>query len=197
MANLENVSLTSAKVYVAPKGEIAELKKDLSNAVEVMTACDALITANTAKRMASVIDVKLTIGQGTAIKVDTDDEGTILNANTPEAKVTGSWYEAKDVEAIQQFLNVKSVAIAKSWETPASKVFGQKIVPTTIPDCVILLEGQPDENWKKEYIYLLDSAFTGELVMAWIDYVRAGSPEATPFEFTTNKNGAWLVKKEQ
>lgn len=196
-ANLKNISLTAAKVYIAPKGEIAEVKKDLSNAKEIITACDKLITDNKAKRMGSVIDVKLTIGKGNDIEVKTDDNGLLLRANSPEAKIAGNWYEVFDFEVIKQFLSIKVVDVAKNGQEKAYTIAGQKIAPNLIPECVVILEGLENDSNEKVFVYLTNSGFTGELVYSFVDYVRAGNVENTPFEFSANSGGAWLIKKEK
>ena len=196
-ANLKNISLTAAKVYIAPRGEIAEVKKDLSNAKEIITACDKLITDNKAKRMGSVIDVKLTIGKGNDIEVKTDDNGLLLRANSPEAKIAGNWYEVFDFEAIKQFLSIKVVDVAKNGQEKAYTIAGQKIAPNLIPECVVILEGLENDSNEKVFVYLTNSGFTGELVYSFVDYVRAGNVENTPFEFRANSGGAWLIKKEK
>lgn len=196
-ANLKNISLTAAKVYIAPRGEIAEVKKDLSNAKEIITACDKLITDNKAKRMGSVIDVKLTIGKGNDIEVKTDDNGLLLRANSPEAKIAGNWYEVFDFEAIKQFLSIKVVDVAKNGQEKAYTIAGQKIAPNLIPECVVILEGLENDSNEKVFVYLTNSGFTGELVYSFVDYVRAGNVENTPFEFSANSGGAWLIKKEK
>ena len=196
-ANLKNISLTAAKVYIAPRGEIAEVKKDLSNAKEIITACDKLITDNKAKRMGSVIDVKLTIGKGNDIEVKTDDNGLLLRANSPEAKIAGNWYEVFDFEAIKQFLSIKVVDVAKNGQEKAYTIAGQKIAPNLIPECVVILEGLENDSSEKVFVYLTNSGFTGELVYSFVDYVRAGNVENTPFEFSANSGGAWLIKKEK
>lgn len=200
MANetLKNVLLSAAKVFVAPRGEVAELKKDLSNAKDIITACDALIANGTAKRIGSVIDVKLTVGKGNEIEVKTDDNGTILRANTPEAKISGSWYETLDFEAIKQFFNVKVVDVPTgSGVTKAYTIAGQKLTANIIPECVVILQGM--ENWTNNTVnvYLTSSVFTGDLVFSFVDYVRAGGVENSPFEFTANQGGGWLVKREK
>ena len=196
-ANLKNISLTAAKVYIAPRGEIAEVKKDLSNAKEIITACDKLITDSKAKRMGSVIDVKLTVGKGNDIEVKTDDNGLLLRANTPEAKIAGNWYEVFDFEVIKQFLNIKVVDVAKSGQEKAYTIAGQKIAPSLIPECVVILEGLENDSNEKVFVYLTNSGFTGELVYSFVDYVRAGNVENTPFEFSANSGGARLIKKEK
>ncbi len=196
-ANLKNISLTAAKVYIAPRGEIAEVKKDLSNAKEIITACDKLITDNKAKRMGSVIDVKLTIGKGNDIEVKTDDNGLLLRANSPEAKIAGNRYEVFDFEAIKQFLSIKVVDVAKNGQEKAYTIAGQKIAPNLIPECVVILEGLENDSNEKVFVYLTNSGFTGELVYSFVDYVRAGNVENTPFEFSANSGGAWLIKKEK
>ena len=196
-ANLKNINLTTAKVYIAPRGEIAEVKKDLSNAKEIITACDKLITDNKAKRMGSVIDVKLTIGKGNDIEVKTDDNGLLLRANSPEAKIAGNWYEVFDFEAIKQFLSIKVVDVAKNGQEKAYTIAGQKIAPNLIPECVVILEGLENDSNEKVFVYLTNSGFTGELVYSFVDYVRAGNVENTPFEFSANSGGAWLIKKEK
>ena len=196
-ANLKNISLTAAKVYIAPRGEIAEVKKDLSNAKEIITACDKLITDNKAKRMGSVIDVKLTIGKGNDIEVKTDDNGLLLRANSPEAKIAGNRYEVFDFEAIKQFLSIKVVDVAKNGQQKAYTIAGQKIAPNLIPECVVILEGLENDSNEKVFVYLTNSGFTGELVYSFVDYVRAGNVENTPFEFSANSGGAWLIKKEK
>lgn len=195
---LKNVVLSAAKVFVAPRGEVAELKKDLSNAKDIITACDTLITNGTAKRIGSVVDVKLTVGKGNEIKVDTDDKGTILRANTPEAKVSGSWYETLDFEAIKQFFNLKVVDVPTgSGVEKAYTIAGQKLSPSVIPECVVILQGIENESNKAVNVYLTSSAFTGDLVFSFVDYVRAGSLENSPFEFTANQGGGWLIKREK
>ena len=195
---LKNVLLSAAKVFVAPRGEIAEIKKDLSNAKDIITACDALITGNKAKRIGSVIDVKLTIGKGNEIEVKTDDKGTILKANTPEAKIAGSWYETLDFEAIKQFFDLKVIDVPASGGTEkAYTIAGQKLTPRVIPECVVILQGMENESGELVNVYLTSSAFTGELVFSFVDYVRAGSVENSPFEFTANQGGGWLIKREK
>ena len=195
---LKNVLLSAAKVFVAPRGEIAEIKKDLSNAKDIITACDALITGNKAKRIGSVIDVKLTIGKGNEIEVTTDDKGTILKANTPEAKIAGSWYETLDFEAIKQFFDLKVIDVPAGGGTEkAYTIAGQKLTPRVIPECVVILQGMENESGELVNVYLTSSAFTGELVFSFVDYVRAGSVENSPFEFTANQGGGWLIKREK
>lgn len=195
---LKNVLLSAAKVFVAPRGEIAEIKKDLSNAKDIITSCDALITGNKAKRIGSVIDVKLTIGKGNEIEVKTDDKGTILKANTPEAKIAGSWYETLDFEAIKQFFDLKVIDVPAGGGTgKAYTIAGQKLTPRVIPECVVILQGMENESGELVNVYLTSSAFTGELVFSFVDYVRAGSVENSPFEFTANQGGGWLIKREK
>lgn len=190
-----NVCLTRAKVYVARLDDsIPELASDFSNAEEVITACKAMITWETplAVRMASVIDTKLTVGKGTEIKVEADDTGLIVNDNTPEVKVGGSFYEAKNVDAIAKFLNISVVDVTG---TPNKKIFGQKIEAQSVPSCVLILEWI-NESGKQEYVFLVDASYTSEFVLSFIDYVRAGSVEASPFEFSVNKYGWYLVERE-
>lgn len=158
---LKNVLLSAAKVFVAPRGEIAELKNDLSNAKDIITACDKLITDNTAKRIGSVIDVKLTIGKGNEIEVKTDDKGTILKANTPEAKVAGSWYETLDFDAIKQFFDLKVIDVpTSSGVDKAYTIAGQKLAPRVIPECVVILQGMENDTNTPVNVYLTSSAFT-------------------------------------
>ena len=195
---LKNVALSAARVFVAPRGDVAELKKDLSNAKDIITACDTLITGGTAKRIGSVVDVKLTIGKGNDIEVKTDDNGTILKANTPEAKVSGSWYETLDFDAIKQFFDLKVVDVpAGSGVTKAYTIAGQKLTPRVIPECVVILQGMENDTNTPVNVYLTSSAFTGELVFSFVDYVRAGSLENSPFEFTANQGSGWLIKREK
>lgn len=195
---LKNVALSTARVFVAPRGDVAELKKDLSNAKDIITACDTLITSNKAKRIGSVVDVKLTIGKGNDIEVKTDDKGTILKANTPEAKVSGSWYETLDFDAIKQFFDLKVVDVpAGSGVTKAYTIAGQKLTPRVIPECVVILQGMENDTNTPVNVYLTSSAFTGELVFSFVDYVRAGSLENSPFEFTANQGSGWLIKREK
>lgn len=195
---LKNVLLSAAKVFVAPRGEVAELKKDLNNAKDIITACDALITGGTAKRIGSVVDVKLTVGKGNEIEVKTDDKGHILRANTPDAKITGSWYETLDFDAIKQFFNIKVVDVPTgSGVDKAYTIAGQKLTANVMPECVVILQGMENDTNTPVNVYLTSSAFTGELVFSFIDYVRAGSVENSPFEFTANQGGGRLIKRDK
>ncbi|MDO4714315.1 MAG: hypothetical protein Q4B28_06870 [bacterium] len=196
--SLKNVLLSAAKVFVAPRGEVAELKKDLSNAKDIITACDALITSGTAKRIGSVVDVKLTIGKGNEIEVKTDDKGHLLRASMSDAKVSGSWYETLDFDAIKQFFNIKVVDVPTgSGVTKAYTIAGQKLTASVMPECVVILQGMENDTNTPVNVYLTSSAFTGELVFSFIDYVRAGSVENSPFEFTANQGGGWLIKRDK
>lgn len=195
---LKNVLLSAAKVFVAPRGDVAELKKDLSNVKDIITACDALITGGTAKRIGSVVDVKLTIGKGNEIEVKTDDKGHLLRASMPDAKVSGSWYETLDFDAIKQFFNIKVVDVPTgSGVDKAYTIAGQKLTANVMPECVVILQGMENDTNTPVNVYLTSSAFTGELVFSFIDYVRAGSVENSPFEFTANQGGGWLIKREK
>lgn len=196
--SLKNVLLSAAKVFVAPRGEVSELKKDLSNAKDIITACDALITSGTAKRIGSVVDVKLTIGKWNEIEVKTDDKGHLLRASMPDAKVSGSWYETLDFDAIKQFFNIKVVDVPTgSGVTKAYTIAGQKLTASVMPECVVILQGMENDTNTPVNVYLTSSAFTGELVFSFIDYVRAGSVENSPFEFTANQGGGWLIKRDK
>ena len=130
--NKDNICLTAAKVFVAPLGTaIDELLADGSNSEVVAAQCKALLTDPKTIRMASVLDTKLTIGKGKVIKVDADDTGTILNANTPEVKIGGTFFESKNIDAIATFLKVFVTDIAPTTSLGVASAFSGQVAGMT------------------------------------------------------------------
>lgn len=192
----KNLMLTAAKVFVAKKADLPELAHNLSNAQEVVDACDKLITDQKAKRIGSVIDVKLTIGQGDSMEVKCDDNGTILKSQKPEAKITGSWYETLNFDPIKEFLNIKVIDVPSgSGVDKAYTIAGQKISPTAMPECVVILQGIEQDNASQVNAYITGSVFSGELIFSFVDHVRTNGLENSSFEFVSNDGSGWLVKK--
>ena len=189
--NEQALSISAGKVYIAEWAAITALDDTLSNAITVKSELDAL----SYERLSSVTDVEFTVNTSeNQIKVETDDNGIIYQAYTPQAKITWNRYETGDVQALQYMLWVNVLDVAGS---PASKLYGQNLTTKSLPKLVIKIVGINDSNWEKNTVYLYDAWLSGDVIQSFVDVVRAWDIKPSPFEFMGNKWWMWLVSAER
>ncbi|MDR0651262.1 MAG: hypothetical protein LBG59_07905 [Candidatus Peribacteria bacterium] len=181
--NPADLSAVAAKVFVARvPSTLPELAYDLSNAGAIITAVEAL----TKHRMASVTDVNLTVGVGDTVQTDTDDNGTIFKAVSPTSTLNGNWFEARNADVLKDVLGIKVIDDTIGERT----IIGQKSASFEVPRIVIVLETIPTPDKPiVEKLYIIDAGLTSDIVLNYLDVVRAGGVGNTPFTFTVNKNG--------
>jgi len=189
--NEQALSISAGKVYIAEWAAITALDDTLSNAITVKSELDAL----SYERLSSVTDVEFAVNTSeNQIKVETDDNGIIYQAYTPQAKITWNRYETGDVQALQYMLWVNVLDVAGS---PASKLYGQNLTTKSLPKLVIKIVGINDSNWEKNTVYLYDAWLSGDVIQSFVDVVRAWDIKPSPFEFMGNKWWMWLVSAER
>ena len=189
--NENALSVLAWDVYVAEWASITALDDSLSNAVTVISEMDALSYT----RLASVTDVQFAVNTSeNQIKVETDDNGVIYQAYTPQAKISWNWYEVGEIPAIQKILWVNVLDVVGS---PNSKIYGQNLTTKELPKLVIKIVGKNDANGKNNIVYLYDAGLSGDLIQAFVDVVRAGDITPSAFEFLGNKGGTRVVKAER
>lgn len=189
--NQNALSILAGEVYIAEWAAITALDDSLSNAATVKGELDALSYS----RLASVTDVAFSVNTSeNQIKVETDDNGVIYSAYTPTAKISGNWFETGEIGSLEKMLGVEVLNV---WGSPASKIYGQNITTKELPKIVIKIVGKDDTNGKSNTVYLYDAGMSGDVIQSFIDVVRAGDINPSPFEFLGNKWGLWLVSAER
>lgn len=189
--NERALSILAGDVYIAQWAAITALDDSLSNAVTVKSQLDALSYA----RLASVTDVAFAVNTSeNQIKVETDDNGVIYQAYTPQAKISGNWFETGEVIDLQYLLGLNVLDVAGS---PAKKIYGQNLTTKELPKLVIKIIGKSDTDWLENTIYLYDAGLSGDIIQSFVDVVRAGDIQSSPFEFLGNKGGMRLTSAER
>lgn len=192
--NKTHLGTTAAKVYVAKATDaIPDLANDLSNYAAVATAIDAL----SLQRMASVTDIDFISSTSEQVKTETDDNGVIFSAYTPQSKVTGNWFEPNNPDALAELLGIKVVDVAAAGAEKAKKVFGENLTSKELPSLVVKLEGMADADGKKKTFYIVDAGLSGDLIFSFIDVVRNSGLKSSAFELIANKGGAWFCIQDQ
>lgn len=189
--NATALSVLAWDVYIAPRASITALDDTLSNAVTVIAALDALSYT----RIASVTDVEFAVNTSeNQIKVETDDNGIIYQAYTPQAKISWNWFETWDVNAIKNLLWLSVLDVAWS---PTQRIYGQNMTTKELPKLCIKIIGKNDSAWKNNIVYLYDAWLSWDIIQSFVDVVRTWDIKPSPFEFMWNKGGIWLVKAER
>lgn len=172
----------AAKLYVASRVDLsAEFLNDLSNAETLRGELDAL----TYTRVASIIDLTMSINlQENLVEVESDDNGILKTFSQPAVNLTGSWFETGDVDALKILLGINSLNVAGS---PNSVDYGMKLNTRTIPELIVKVVTEPDENNKVKTVYLYNAGINADLQFTFLDIVRAGDLPASPFEIAGKK----------
>lgn len=194
MAAIKEGALQDAigEIYVAPKVTLSEaFNNDLSNSETLRTELDAL----TYTRIASVTDLALTINlTDNLVEVEADDTGTLKKFTRPAISVAGNWFEVGDVDALAVILGINSLDVAGS---PNSVNWGFNITTRDIPELIVKIVTVANDAGESDTAYVYDSGISGDLVLSFLDIVRAGDLPASPFDFQGNKGGFVLVNSER
>ncbi|MDR0607537.1 MAG: hypothetical protein LBG52_04190 [Candidatus Peribacteria bacterium] len=120
------------------------------------------------------------------MQTDTDDNGTIYKATTPTSTVSGNRYEAKNIDVLADIFGLQVIDDT----THSRKIVGQKITTVELPRVVLIIETIPTTSQPTvEKAYVVDTGLTTDIVLNFLDTVRANGVGNTSFTFTTNKNG--------
>lgn len=107
-ALIKNAGILEVANYSAA---IPVLASDLSNAVAVKSALDAL----TYVRLASITDLKVSENYGDNVtEVIADDTGTVFKSSVPNVTVNGNWFEVGELSVIEKITGKSSLAVAAS-----------------------------------------------------------------------------------
>jgi len=191
--NPKALAYRAAKVYVVPMDDtIPEMEFDISNANAIVTAIDALYDTpdkELKNRMASITGLTLNVGAGETVQTNTDDNGTIYQAMTPQCTIEWNWHEHFNTDVLKSLMWLEELDDTAGNQT----IYGQKLATMEIPSVAIVLETIPQpSNPVVERFYIVDTALTSTIALNFLDVVENGGVGNSPFTFTTNKNGGWL-----
>lgn len=180
------------KLYVAPKVSLwVDLDDDMTNSESVRTALNAL----TYTRMASITDLTMSINlQDKLVEVESDDNGILKSFSLPTINITGNWFETGDVDALEVLLGIQSLAVAGS---PNSVNYGFNLATRVIPELVVKIVTDADENGNVKTAYLYNAGLSADLQFTFLDIVRAGDLPASPFELAGKKGGFVLINDQR
>lgn len=172
----------SAKLYVAPRVTLSDdFLNDLSNAETLRSELDAI----TYTRIASITDLTMAINlQDNLVEIESDDNGILKTFSQPSVNLTGNWFETGDVDALKILLGIESLNVAGS---PDSVDYGMNINTRVVPEIIVKVVTEPDENNKVKTVYMYNAGISADLQFTFLDIVRAGDLPASPFEIAGKK----------
>lgn len=180
------------QLYVIAKSTLSTAFLDnLTTAEALRTELDAL----TFTRMASITDLNLKLNLSDNLKeVEADDTWTLKKYTRPSVIISWNWFEVWDIDALKILLWINSLAVAGS---PTSVDYWFNLSTRTIPELIVKIVTVADSNWDVDTVYLYNAWLSWELVLSFLDVVRAGDLPASAFELTWNKGWFVLVNSER
>lgn len=164
---------------VKDPGTLTALADDLSNAETVKGEIDAL----TLFRLASVVDLQSSEDYSDKLKIETDDNGIIYTSTSPVVKISGTYYEIGNPDALKEMLGKKVI------NGTGNQIVGNKIGSQEMPKLICRITADLPGS-KVKQVYLMDANFVGEIINGFLDPNRAGDLPNSSFEFEGNKGGA-------
>jgi len=180
------------QLYVIAKSTLSTAFLDnLTTAEALRTELDAL----TFTRMASITDLNLKLNLSDNLKeIEADDTWTLKKYTRPSVIISWNWFEVWDIDALKILLWINSLAVAGS---PTSVDYWFNLSTRTIPELIVKIVTVADSNWDVDTVYLYNAWLSWELVLSFLDVVRAGDLPASAFELAWNKGWFVLVNSER
>ena len=192
--NEKNLGTSVGVVYVAkylPSAVIPDLLADGSNADAVLTAIKTAYTLSLWKELASSKETKIeeNVSDGLQEVTADDGRGLVYSVVNPTAKLTTTWLESKDKDALGVITGVAPVSVTESTVNYNIYASEQKTMATPRV-AVMILASRPDG--KIEEYYAIDCKVTGSIVTEFLKF--KGVPAGSQLTFERN-DGGLLIKK--
>lgn len=195
--NAKNLPTSVGLLYVVPintGATIPALATDGSNVDDVYDAIKTAYPTSTLKRVASIKDTQVAEEpSANLVEVLVDDgNGKIFGTVKPNAKITATWYESKNVDVREILTGIAAVTITESLVD--YDLTGMQKATRTEPRFVAVIIATREDGKVEEY-WMTDAKVSGEVITAFLK--SSGEPTGSNITLELNDGGVFVRKIPQ
>ncbi len=178
-------------VPINPSANLPALATDGSNVDDVYDAIKTAYPTNSLKRVASIKDTQVAEEpSANLVEVLVDDgNGKIFGTVKPNAKITATWYESKNVDVREILTGIAAVTVTES--SIDYDVTGVEKKTRTEPRFVAVIIATREDGKVEEY-WMTDAKVSGEVITAFLK--SAGEPTGSNITIELNDGGTFVRK---